>query len=217
MIMQKLQNGVAACLCLVMLWGAPGALHADDGMWTTGTTIAKGHFTPQELCKNAGHGCRVLGDSVAFRIDHAAGRAEGVALAKIAYRPYPECAEWELISYIAFSGDYWPPTETTHVYMMGRLDAMMSLDFEMWDARSGTCKKGHRDIPDTGGWEGGHNVATDQYVIQMALKSDTSNNSAMVVLDGTWSADASGSGSPPTCAPGDTSCAADLINDLLGL
>jgi hypothetical protein len=88
MAVQNFLKYAASTFGLVMLTGtivlAPTGLHADDSMWTTGTTIAMGHFRPEDLCKNAAGACRVLGDTVKFRIDHAARHAEGVALAKIA-------------------------------------------------------------------------------------------------------------------------------------
>jgi len=195
---------------------APAAAAAEDAMWTTGVTIAQGNFSPEDMCRQAGNDCKPAGDVVLLEIDHAAGVAFGTALAKITYTPVPECADWELVSYMEFVGTYSPPGDpTTGVYMVGQVDVMSSLDFEMYDAATNTCKRQHRDIPDSGAWEGGYDEARGIYVVHFAIGEGEGGSPVAVTLTGAWS-ETRQADSPAPCASGDTGCAEALIKRILG-
>lgn len=131
---------LGACAAVLALL-APGELAAQEA----GFTVAEGHFAPADLCRTAGRGCAVVGDRVRLTVDHANGVAAGIGLAKITYRPDPDCPAWELLTYMEFVGVANGPDTLT-----GSVESRTVVDLSR--PFGGGCATERRDIPDAGVW-----------------------------------------------------------------
>ncbi|MDF0599926.1 hypothetical protein P1J78_04205 [Psychromarinibacter sp. C21-152] len=195
-------RAVGAALTVAWLWAGPAFAQSD------GFTVLDGRVAPGVLCPTARFGCEVVADRVRLTVDHVAGVAAGIGLARVTYAPYSDCPDWDVLTYMEFAG-----TVTEAGRAAGRVESRTVVEMAM-PAGAG-CMTERRAVPDSGTWT----LAWDADGAAQAMVAFRSGGGAGTALDlsATWQAepppDVTGAGCAMD-APG--LCTPDFTREFLG-
>lgn len=160
---------IAKILTIIWMLGVPAAVRADDlESALAGAMSVHGSFDEAALCSNIPVGCTVENNRIMLSYWEQGTSVFGRSASTIRYKPYKQCREWSLRSYIyPYCGGFDEATT-----MSGSAEGEVVLKAEIWDGSA--CIPLTKRFVIEGSWQARINGAVATGVLEVEMDGDTS-------------------------------------------